>query len=186
MKIAWWIALGFVLACTPAPLPQVVASDRLHGTDGKAHVLAPLASDGYTVVIFFSADCHVLRAHDDRVRALADRFASRRVRFLAVDSEVDATLERDRAEAERRRYPFPILLDQGARVARSLGAEYAGHTVILDAAGNVLYRGGIDSDRVHLRDDATPYLADALGDLLAGKSARVAESKPLGCTLRLR
>ena len=109
-----------------------------------------------------------------------------RVRILAVDPEIDASLERDRAEAERRRYPFPILLDRGGGLARSLGATYAGYAVVLDRDGGVRYRGGIDADRVRMRDDATPYLSDALSDLLAGKTPRVAESKTLGCALRLR
>ena len=63
---------------------------------------------------------------------------------------------------------------------------YAGYAVVLDRDGSVRYRGGIDEDRVRMRDDATPYLSDALSDLLAGKTPRVAETKTLGCALRLR
>jgi hypothetical protein len=106
------------------------------------------------------------------------------VRFFAVDPEVGATVARDRVEAARRGYPFPILIDGGAKMARTFGAEFAGHAVVLDRDGRVLYRGGIDSDRAHLTDDATPFLGDALADLLAGRSPRLAESKPLGCALR--
>ena len=179
-------ALLLVTACaTNSPAP-VTTADRLHGTDGTLHAVLPSDPHAYTVVIFFSADCHVLLAHDDRIRRLAADFASPRVRILAVDSEIDASLERDRAEIERRRYPFPVLLDRGGKLARSLGATFASYTVVLDGEGSVRYRGGIDSDRVHMRDDATHYLEDALTDLLAGKSPRISESKALGCALRLR
>jgi len=176
----------FILAsCAAAPAAQVPSESRLEGTDGNRHTIVPREPGAYTVVIFFSADCHVLAAHDDRLRKLVTDFGSSRVHFLAVDSEVGADIERDRAIAGERRYPFPILVDRGADLARSLGAAYAGHTVIVDHTGAVRYRGGIDSDRVRLRDDATAYVADALTDLLAGKTPRVAESKSLGCALRL-
>jgi hypothetical protein len=48
----------------------------------------------------------------------------------------------------------------------------------------VHYRGGIDSDRIHLHDDRTPYLEQALDDLLAHREPRVAEGKSLGCALQ--
>ena len=187
MKLAIPIAvLSLMSACAANSPGRVTSAEGLPGTDGALHTLLPPRADAYTVVIFFSPDCHVLAAHDDRIRKLAADFGPPRVRILGVDPEVDASLERDRAEVERRRYPFPVVIDRGGELARSLGATFAGYTVVLDHAGNARYRGGIDSDRVHLRDDATRYLADALTDLLGGKAPRVAESKALGCALRLR
>jgi hypothetical protein len=160
-------------------------NDTFAGTDGRTHSVVPREPDAFMVVIFFSPDCHVLEAHDERVRRISADFATRGVRFLAVDSEIDASLERDRAEAARRGFSFPVVLDRDATLARSFGAEYSGYSVIVDREGAIRYRGGIDSDRVHLRGDATPYLSDALTDLLAGNSPRIAESKALGCALRL-
>jgi hypothetical protein len=134
--------------------------------------------------MFFSADCHVLRAHDERIRNLAKEYTGRGVRFLALDPEVGATLRRDADEASLRGYPFPIRPDEGGRVARAFGAAYAGHVLVLDRAGTPVYQGGIDSDRVKLTEDRTPYLDNALADLLAGRAPRVAETKVLGCVLR--
>jgi hypothetical protein len=58
--------------------------------------------------------------------------------------------------------------------------------LLVDTSGRVMYRGGIDSDRSHLRDDATPYLQNAIEDALAGRSLRNPEAKTLGCSLMLR
>lgn len=172
--------------CTAKPAPEVPASATLDGTDGAPHALVAREPYAYLVVIFFSAECHVLRAHDARVVQLAADFAPQNVQFLAVDSEVGATLEQGRAELARRGYPFPLVVDRGGAIAEKLGAEYAGYSVIVDREGRVRYRGGLDSDRVRLRDDATWYVRDALRDLLSGKNPRVAEGKALGCALRLR
>jgi peroxiredoxin len=182
----WALVMLASCAANPAPAPRPPVDSLMEGTDGALHAIVPREQGAYVVIIFFSPECHILAAHDDRLRKLVTAFGSSGVHFLAVDSEVDANIDRDRALAEERRYPFPILLDRGADLARSLGARYAGHTVIIDHTGAVRYQGGIDSDRVKLHDDATAYLADALTDLLAGKPPRVAESKSLGCALRLR
>jgi hypothetical protein len=138
----------------------------------------------WTVLVFFSPTCHCLEQHDARLRALYDAYRPRGVQFLMVDSEVRGSPAADEAEARRRGYPFPIVQDRGATLADQLGADYATYSVVLDAEGRVRYRGGIDSDRTHLHDDATPYLQHALDDLLAGHAPRVAQGKALGCALQ--
>lgn len=144
-----------------------------------------LASDAtLTVFVFFSPDCHCLRQHEARLRDLDATFRARGVQFFMVDSEVRASIERDAEEARRRAYTFPILVDCGARLADAVGAEYAAYAVIVDRSGRLRYRGGVDSDKDHLHADATPYLRDALDDLLAGRDPRVANAKTLGCALQ--
>jgi hypothetical protein len=107
------------------------------------------------------------------------------VKVLVVDSEVSATTAAD-AEAVRERGLPAITLDPGAKLADALDAEYATYTVVFDDHGKVRYRGGIDTDKNVLHDDAAPFLRDALDDLLAGREPRRAEGKALGCALQKR
>ena len=79
--------------------------------------------------------------------------------------------------------PNPQTYGTPRTIATAVGAESATYTVVVDRVGTIRYRGGIDSDRTHLTPDATPYLADALEDLLAGRAPRVPESRALGCAL---
>jgi hypothetical protein len=139
----------------------------------------------FTVVEFFSAHCPCQAVHDARLAVLARTYGPRGVTFVAVDSEADASLERDQREAEQRGYPYPILLDPEGSIARALHADYATYTVLLDARQQILFRGGIDGDRTHLHADATPYLKNALDDALAGRPIQVPEAKTLGCSLML-
>ena len=183
MVLKRWLSalllLLFASAC--APLPSTVASFSLPGTDGTAHVV-----DGThpTVLVFFSEHCPCMRAHDPRLIALGDEYSPRNVRFFAVDSEVGASVASDEAHARERGYPFPILVDGGAHIARLLGAEYATYTVILDPRGNVLYRGGFDSDHTHLSPRSTPYVREALDDIVAGRPVRHPRTDALGCALQ--
>jgi len=164
-----------------AEIPRValIGEDR-----STVDARATTADAALTVFVFFSPHCHCLDAHERRLRALVDAYGPRGVRFLMIDSEAAGSPEADRIEAKRRGYSFPILSDQGAKLADALGAEYATFSVIADANGRIRYRGGLDSDKVNLHDNANFYLQDALTDLLAGRPPRVAEGKTLGCTLK--
>jgi hypothetical protein len=168
------VLLGLFLAsaCATAQ-PRVAAIDP-----GALPARAP-----WTVLVFYSPTCHCLEQHGARLRALYDAYHPRGVQFFLIDSEVRGSPERDEAEARRRGYAFPIVRDVGATLANELGATYATYSVVLDDAGRIRYHGGIDSDKIHLHEDATPYLQEALDDLLAGRPPRRAEAKTLGCAL---
>ncbi|HEX3774271.1 MAG TPA: redoxin family protein [Polyangiaceae bacterium] len=171
-------------ACAPARAPNSI-SGQLQGADGAFHpILNPLAR--FTVIEFFSAHCPCQAVHDARLKALAERYRASGVYFIAVDSEAGASIARDGAEAVRRGYSYPLLIDPDGALARSTQADYATYSLLVDTSGRVMYRGGIDSDRSHLRDDATPYLQNAIEDALAGRSLRNPEAKTLGCSLMLR
>jgi hypothetical protein len=164
---------------------SVVPSVMLAGPGAAPLDARALAGDAaYTVFVFFSPDCHCLEQHETRLRAVDAAFRPRDVHFFMVDSEVRASVERDADEARRRGYSFPILVDRGARLADAVGADYATYSVVVDREGRLRFRGGIDSDRDHLRSDAIPYLSDALTDLLDGREPRIADAKALGCALQ--
>ncbi len=170
-----------VAACSAAHHPTVV-DIRFPSTEGGARSLIDPAAR-LTVVEFFSAHCPCQAKHDERLRGLAARYRAQGVAFVAVDSEADATLARDRREAVRRHYPYGILVDPTGKAAAALRANYATYCVLIDSSGAILYQGGIDSDRNRLHADATPYLADAIADAVFGRPIRVPVAKSLGCSL---
>ena len=166
------------------PAPEVPTSPLIGARGEPLDARSMARSAPLTVFVFFSPDCRVLDAHEPRLRALFDAYHPRGVQFFMVDSEVRGSLERDTTEARRRGYPFPILGDRGANLANALGAEYATYAVVFDDHARVRYRGGIDTDKSHVHDDATPYLKNALDDLLADREPRVTEGETLGCALQ--
>jgi hypothetical protein len=178
-------ALALLAACTsPLPADFKVPSTTLIVAGGRPLDARELfAAAPLTVVVFFSRECHCLEQHDGRLRDLYAAYHPRGVEVVMVDSEVRATPEGDAAEDARRGYPFPIVIDRGAHLADALHAQYATYSVIVNAEGRVLYRGGIDSDKTHLHEGSTPYLRNALDDLLAGHAPRIADAKTLGCSL---
>ena len=169
-------------AKTAAALPAVTLVD----TAGQRTAFPDdLARARLTVIVFYADHCPCFRVHEERIREIVRVYGPQGVKVLVVDSEVSATPAGDAQAASERGLPA-IALDPGARLADALDAEYATYTVVLDGAGKVRYRGGIDTDKNVLHDDASPFLKDALDDLLAGREPRVSEGKALGCALQKR
>jgi len=158
----------------------------LEGTDGRAVTLRErMAGKPFVLLTFFSATCPCQTLHDPRIRELHERFGDR-IEILSIDPEAHSSLARDRDEAKARGYPFPILSDPDGAVADAVGARFATYTVILGADGEVHYRGGWDTDRTRLSDDASQWVRDAAARLLEGKQPETRETKAFGCYLRRR
>ncbi|HEY3807267.1 MAG TPA: redoxin family protein [Kofleriaceae bacterium] len=181
---------GFLVAvacggATVTPVAQWPTITLAATSGATATYPRDLAAAKYTVFVFFAKNCPCFGAHDARLSALAAKYGSRGVRFVIVDPEVGRTVADDAVAIRGRDLPGPVFLDSGAKLANEVGAVYATYSVIVDASGQIRYRGGIDSDKSHLRADSTPYLADALDDLTAGRPPRRAEGKTLGCALQM-
>jgi peroxiredoxin len=174
--------LAMAIAATPAgsALPEL----SLPGTDGRTYAMRQVpAGAKVTVIEFFSADCPVQKAHDARLKELA-ALRDQGVQVLLVDSEAGASLARDSAEASARGYPFPILIDDQAKLAEALGVRFSTTSLLIDGEGHIRYRGGIDRDSGHLRPNTPFLLKQGVEQMLAGKQPDPAETKPLGCFLK--
>lgn len=181
-----FLAVGLAAACAPPAAPHVPAL-ALQSTRGEVERFpSDLSGARLTVLVFASADCPCFEAHEPRLAALARDYRPQGVRFFLVDSERESSESRAVRQSIEGRLALPLLIDPEAALADALGAEYATYSVIVDRDAVIRYRGGIDSDKSFLREDATPYLRDALDDLLAGNAPRRPETEALGCALATR
>src|ERR1019366_5357781 len=80
------LALG-AAACAPSASPARSPDDvSLVAGDGRRLGTAELVRGAdWSVLVFMSRQCPCLAAHDERLRELATTFASRGVRFAAID-----------------------------------------------------------------------------------------------------
>jgi peroxiredoxin len=100
--------------------------------------------------------------------------------YVTAQQANDLTRRRDAA-------PAAVLLDPQSKIARAYGATVTPHMYIVDAAGVLVYKGGIDSipsaDTADI-PKAKQYVRVALGELLAGKQVAEASTRPYGCSLK--
>lgn len=181
-------SVSLVLACgrpPSRPISELPADVSLRDESGHDELVRDQAARAKLyVLLFFSADCPVVRAHDERIREMLKTYGPRGIAFSAVLSEVDADPKKERASLAERQLRLPLLEDRNAALADALGVEFSTHAVVLDREGHVLYSGALDSDRTHLTKDADRWLERALDAALDGRPAEKAKTEPLGCPLR--
>jgi peroxiredoxin len=87
------------------------------------------------------------------------------------------------ALAKERGLPFPYLHDESQEVATAYGAERTPEVFVFDADLRLRYHGAPDDNYDETLAEV-PYLRNALGAVLAGKEPPVAETPPVGCTIK--
>jgi peroxiredoxin len=160
----------------------------LPDTEGATH--SPGGAPA-TVVVFTCNHCPYAIAWQDRLMAVARDYAPRGVRTLAVNSNDAERYPRDspkamaEAVAAGRFGDVPYLYDESQEVARAYDAKVTPDVFVLDAGGEIRYRGAPDADH---RDEslAAGWLRDALDAVLAGTEVARPETTPRGCTIKWR
>ena len=162
-------------------------SFELPDTDGRTN--APGGGPA-TVVVFTCNHCPYALAWHERIAQAARDYASRGVRFLAVNSNDAERYPRDSREAMQRRvaaedWPMPYLRDESQEVARAYGARTTPDVFVLDSGGRLRYRGAPDADYDDPSKDAA-WLRQALDAVLDGGEPQPAETQPIGCSIKWR
>jgi len=155
----------------------------LPGTDGKSHSLADLDKK-VVVVVFICNSCDVATAYQDRIIALAKKYADRvAVVAINVNRTPEDGLEQMKQRAEEKQYPFPYLFDETQKIAKDYGAAFTPEFFVLGPDRKIVYMGGMDdsSDPAAVKAN---YLAPAVEAALSGTQPDVAEAAAIGCRIR--
>ena len=162
----------------------------LPGVDGRNHTIDEYADATILVLMQSCNHCPYVLAWEGRIDALAREYADRGVRFVAVNSNdaeaypadsFDAMVEHAREAG----YSFDYLYDESQDVARALGSERTPEAFVFDADRRLVYHGAVDDNREEA-DVTKSYLRDALEAALAGETPPVADTPPVGCTVKWR
>ena len=160
----------------------------LPATDGQTYSLNDF--DNQVLVIFFTCNhCPYVIGSDENTRAVAEQFADRGVRFVAINSNSKHTYAEDSFEhmVERMgeyKFPWIYLYDESQEVALAYGALRTPHFYVFDENRKLVYTGrAIDNPR-NWKESTTHELADALESLLAGHPIAVPVTNPVGCNVK--
>ena len=178
------------MAVTTFGLGDTVPAFRLPDTDGTEHAVPADPATPATVLLVTCNHCPYVVAWNPRLRAVADDYAARGVRFLAINANDAERYPADSLDAMQRfvreqSWPMPYLHDADQDVARALGAERTPHVYVLDGEQRLAYRGAPDADHQDPGLDAR-WLRDALDAVLAGEEPARAETPARGCSVKWR
>ena len=164
----------------------------LPDTEGAEHRVPTdeAAPPPATVVVVTCNHCPYVVAWNPRLRAVAEDYAARGVRFLGINAN-DASrypadsLERMQQFVADQDWPFPYLRDEPQDVAAALGAEVTPHVFVFDGEQKLVYRGAPDGDHQDPSQNAS-WLRDALDAVLAGQPVAEPQRHARGCSVKWR
>ena len=177
-----------------AEIGQPAPAFTAQGADGKSVSLASFK--GKTVVLeWTNHECPFVVKHYEsgNIPQLQKEFTAKGVVWLQVISSApDKQGHVDGPSAIkingfRNATPSGVVLDPDGKIGKTYGAQTTPQLFIVDPAGQLVYKGGIDSIPSASKNDiakADNYVKLAFADLAGGRKVAHASTKPYGCSIK--
>jgi len=162
---------------------------RLPSTEGKEYSLSDFSDYKYVVIFFTCNHCPYVIGSDEVTRATVEKFMTRGVRFVGINSNSERTYAEDSfpnmvARMERYKFPWIYLYDHDQSIARAYGALRTPHFYVFNEERILIYTGrGVDSPRDTSRMTVND-LDRTLNELTSGKTISVPVTNPIGCNIK--
>lgn len=141
------------------------------------------ASATMSVVVFLSAKCPCSHSHLSEIAELSKSYPT--YKFIGVHSNMDESEEVTKSYFVNAKLPFPVVQDQGTKIADHFKAIKTPHAYILGANGDILYQGGV-SDSKDCSKAGRKLLREALEDLKNNRPVKTPFARALGCSISRR
>lgn len=161
---------------------------KLPATDGKTYELSDFKED--ILVIFFTCNhCPYVIGSDEITRKTAEKYSSRGVRFVGINSNSKNTYSEDSfpnmvKRMDKNNFPWLYLYDEPQEIALAYGALKTPHFYVFNASRQLVYTGRAidnpkDSSKITIHD-----LERSLDEHLEGKDISIPVTNPIGCNIK--
>ncbi|MBK7644785.1 MAG: redoxin domain-containing protein [Planctomycetes bacterium] len=127
---------------------------------------------------------------DGACRTTSERLAKEGVVWLLVNStnsdNPDSKVENNKEFFDSRKLSRTVLMDTDGRVGHAYGAKSTPHCMVIDAKGNLAYRGAIDNAQEKDAKEKVNYVAAAIAELKAEKPVSISETRSYGCGVKYK
>jgi len=166
------VALAFSVAALADEWLRTIPEFELTDQHGETHTLATYEQYDYVVFYVQGVGCPIARIALPNYRAVRDEYADKNIGFTMFNSNIQDNLPRIAKESDEFGIDFPIMKDEGQRLAKALGVERTAEVFVVNPrTQEVLFRGPINDQLGYetQRNEASQhYLKDALNTVMAG------------------
>ncbi len=172
---------------------DTVADFKLKNTEnGKMVSMASYPAAKGFIIVFTCNHCPFAKKYEQRIINLDKKYAALGYPVIAI-SPNDPTVTPDDSyeelgkRAKEKGYTFPYTFDETQQVAQAFGATKTPHVFLVNKESGKLilkYAGAIDDNTEDASKVTKNYLADAIAEVIAGKTVTVSETKSVGCTIK--
>ena len=162
---------------------------KMHDVSGAEYSLADVAGENGLLVMFSSNTCPFVLQWEDRYNELKSWADRHNVGMIVLNSNygnrngVDS-FEEMKKHASEKNYNFPYVVDEDSQIANAFGGQTTPHVFLFDNNMELVYKGAIDDNYKSASDVKQAYAKDAIASLAKGEKVAVAETKPVGCSIK--
>jgi hypothetical protein len=130
-----------------------------------------------------------VQGSDEVTRATAEKYLSKGVRFVGINSNSENTYEEDSlpnmvSRMENYKFPWPYLHDRDQSIALAYGALRTPHFFVFNEERTLVYTGrGVDNPR-NIAKMTINNLDITLDELTSGRPVSAPLTNPIGCSIK--
>lgn len=180
-----------VLLHTPEKEQNFIAPDfSLKGVDEKTYNYQDIAGEKGTVIMFICNHCPYVLAIVDRLAQTAKALQEHGIGVVAImpndtESYPADSFENMKVFSQENDFSFPYVIDETQEVARAYDAVCTPDFFGFNAAGELQYRGALDSAANKPADESTQALLLEAMQQIAQTGAGPNEQRPsMGCSIK--
>ncbi|MDN3669183.1 thioredoxin family protein [Echinicola jeungdonensis] len=164
----------------------------LPSVEGEEISLSGMEDAKGALVIFSCNTCPYVKAYEDRMIQLHEKYAPKGYPVIAINSNDDQvspgdSFEEMKKRAKAKNFPFPYVYDESQEVIKAYGGARTPHVFLLnkeDGKYIVKYIGAIDNNYQDASAVTETYVEDAVDAVLDGQPVPVETTKAIGCTIK--
>lgn len=190
--MALWSGFSFMPGeeMLPIGVKAPRADYAMQNIDGSTLSLEDVKKENGLLVVFSCNTCPFVLAWEDQYPKLGKMAAENNIGMVLVNSNAAKRDNADSMEAMEAHYGkagynVPYVIDKNSVLANAFGARTTPHVYLFDSEMALRYRGSIN-DKYENKDKVarTPYLKNAIDNLVKGNKIEPAKTKEIGCSIK--
>jgi thioredoxin-related protein len=187
------ISVGFTAANATGKFAvgeKAVHTDvKMTDVSGKKYSIDDVKGDNGVLVLFSSNTCPFVLKWEGRYIETKKWADQHKVGMIVLNSNcsnrngVDS-MEEMKKHAAAKGYNFPYVVDGGSKIANAFVGQTTPHAFLFDKEMKLVYKGAIDDNHDNASAVKNAYLKDAIAAISKGQTVKVAETKPVGCSIK--
>lgn len=162
---------------------------KMLDVSGEKVSLSDVTQENGLLVMFSSNTCPFVLQWEGRYIEVKEWADQHNVGMIVLNSNygnrdgVDS-YEAMKKHADSKGYNFHYVVDEDSRIANAFGGQTTPHAFLFNSDMELVYKGAVDDNYKSVNDVKQAYLKDAIESVANGGEIAVAETKPIGCSIK--
>lgn len=172
------------------PGEKAVFTDvKMLDVSGKKVSINDAIKENGVLVLFSCNGCPFVQRWEGRYPGIMEWANDNGVGMIVLNSNYQNRANGDsyeamKAHAKQKGYNFYYVVDKESQIANAFGGQVTPHAFLFNRNMKLVYKGAIDDSYESASDVKTAYLKDAIKSLGNNNNVSLAETKPVGCSIK--